>query len=241
MILSTIPANSLAALPLDMRPQTAPMVWQRVFNLLPDSGRVLNAGAGRGGMSLLLDQHGYRVTSVDLHPDHFQVGHLTCQFADLNKPLALGEEGFDAVLAVEVFEHLENPWGFLREALRVLKDGGSLIFTTPNLSNIASRVLFLFEGLFPYFREESFHGCYHVTPIFNWSVERACRTSDGVVEKVLFSRVDWPTKSDVPRYDEGIRRKLLNLLPLNHLTGEVACYVVKKKATAKMEIGLHYK
>ncbi len=39
---------------------------------------------------------------------------------------------FDAVLALEVFEHLLTPFAILHEALRILKPGGSLIVTYPN-------------------------------------------------------------------------------------------------------------
>ena len=229
-----------AQLPRELEPQTAPGVWECVLGLLPGSGRVLNAGAGRGGMSLLLDQRGFQVTSIDLCPENFQAEHMPCLAADLNHPLAFGDGEFDVVLAVEVMEHLENPWGFLREALRVLREDGCLVFTTPNVSSLLSRLVFLCEGTFPYFRDESFAGCHHVTPIFPWSVERACRTERGILEKVLFSRTDWPTRRDVPRHDggNGKRRKLLDLLPLNFLTGEIACYVVRKEMPAKLEADL---
>jgi len=228
-----------AQLPPELEPQTAPGVWECALGLLPGPGRVLNAGAGRGGMSLLLDRRGYQVTSIDLRPENFQAERMSCLAADLNDPLAFGDGEFDLVLAVEVMEHLENPWGFLRESLRVLRENGCFVFTTPNVSSLLSRLVFLCEGTFPYFRDESFAGCHHVTPIFPWSVERACRTANGLLEKLSFSRTDWPTRRDLPRHDggNGKRRKLLDLLPLNLLTGEIACYVVRKKMADKLEAG----
>ena len=39
----------------------------------------------------------------------------------------------DVMLAIDVIEHLENPWLFLRECKRILKPGGVLILTTPNI------------------------------------------------------------------------------------------------------------
>src|SRR2546423_12977648 len=88
-------------LPEPMEPQAAPRVWQMVLEMLPGPCRVLNAGAGRGGMSLLLDRAGYDVTSVDIHPDHFIAEGLNCEQADLNRPLEFADDSFDLVLAVE--------------------------------------------------------------------------------------------------------------------------------------------
>lgn len=235
--------EAMARLPSRMRPQAAPQTWETAFGMLPASGRVLNLGAGRGGISWLLHQAGYEVTSLDLHPEHFMAEGLTCGFADLNQSLPFSDGGFDVVLAVEVVEHLENPWHFMREAIRVLRGDGVLIMTTPNLDSLPSRLGYMFDGLFPYFREQSFVGCYHVSPIFPWTVERCCRTTQATVDRVAYSRVDWPRPDDVPRYDDGkgMRRRLLDRLPLNRLTGEIACYQIRKSGqAATVSVGVHY-
>lgn len=236
-------------LPDTMKPQAAPGTWESVFCLLPEKGHVLNVGAGRGGISWLLREAGYEVTSVDLHPEHFMVDNLECRFADLNHPLPFADGTFNIVLAVEVIEHLENPWQFIREAIRVLRDDGVFLVTTPNVSNLMSRLTYLLEGVFPYFRDDSFSLIYHVTPIFPWTIERCCRTTSAKVEEVGYSRVDWPRKTDVPRHDSGrglrrvlkqLRRVILNRLPLNRFTGEIACYKIRRIATPPLvTIGIH--
>lgn len=234
--------NSMTDLPDHMRPQAAPKTWEAVFNLFPESGRVLNVGAGRGGISQLLNQAGYQVSSVDLHPEHFSARELECKFADLNLSLPFHEHRFDIVLAVEVIEHLENPWHFIREAIRVLVEDGVLIVTTPNVSSLPSRLAYLTEGLFPYFRDNSFSGCYHATPIFPWTISRCCQTTSAKIELVSYSRIDWPRETDIPRHDgnKGIRRMLLDLLPLNQLTGEISCYRIKKTAQIpSVMVGVH--
>ena len=45
------------------------------------------------------------------------------------------KSSFDAVIAGDVIEHLENPSRFLREVSRVLKDGGRLIISTPQAND----------------------------------------------------------------------------------------------------------
>lgn len=230
--------NLFANLQNDLRPQAAPKVWEMIFSMFPGPGKALNAGAGRGGLSWVMDQAGYKVVSVDLHPTHFQVKGLNCELIDLTKPLPFSEGEFELVIAVEVMEHLENPWLFFREALRVLQEGGRFVFTSPNVMSLNSRLIFTLKGLFPYFRDESFFGCYHVTPIFDWAVRRCCTTCCGKIDDIRFSRVEWPRHNDVPRYPGRLRRLLLGLLPCNRLLGEIAGYSIVKDSTVKQEISV---
>ena len=232
-----------AQLPAEMAPQAAPGTWQVALRYLPAPCEILIAGAGRGGLSWLLDREGFTVTSLDLHPDHFVAPSLTCQQADFNESLPLASDSLDCVVAVEVVEHLEAPLFFLREAIRVLRPGGMLIFTSPNVASLPARLLFLRAGLLPYFRPESFFGCYHVTPIFPWTVERWAGTTSARLEAVDYSRANWPDRKDVPRHwERRWKRVLKRLLPVNSLTGEISCYVIRKTAEgAAIERGVHYR
>lgn len=53
------------------------------------------------------------------------------QLRDL--PLHLSPASFDTVLCYETIEHVPNPGQFLTELARVLKRGGTLVLTTPNV------------------------------------------------------------------------------------------------------------
>ena len=51
-------------------------------------------------------------------------------------PLPYGPESFDLVLGMEIFEHLAlDPYFFLCEAARILKPGGHILLSTPNVAS----------------------------------------------------------------------------------------------------------
>jgi ubiquinone/menaquinone biosynthesis C-methylase UbiE len=48
-------------------------------------------------------------------------------------PLPFEDESFDLVFHHDVIEHVHNPYKFLNDEYRVLKKGGYLVYSTPNL------------------------------------------------------------------------------------------------------------
>jgi SAM-dependent methyltransferase len=68
--------------------------------------------------------------------------------------LPLKDETFDLVLLLDVIEHLFDPDHVLDEILRVLKRGGYVIITTPNLASWYNRLCLLF-GWQPFWTEVS--------------------------------------------------------------------------------------
>ena len=48
---------------------------------------------------------------------------------------------FDYITAGETIEHLENPAGFIKEAMRVLKDGGVFALSTPKEEGVSQQVV----------------------------------------------------------------------------------------------------
>ncbi|MEM4474678.1 MAG: methyltransferase domain-containing protein, partial [Candidatus Bathyarchaeia archaeon] len=57
--------------------------------------------------------------------------------------LPFADNSFDVCTMLDVIEHLENPDHAIKEAYRVLKRGGFLILTTPNLASWCNRILLL--------------------------------------------------------------------------------------------------
>lgn len=129
---------------------------EKVIDILSKQpkGDVLDLGCGDGGSSKKLHDLGFKVTASDIDYERFRYHDLIkFRTSDLNATLPFSDKSFDYVLFLEVIEHLYNPLFVIEQISRVLKPQGVLILSTPNILNISSRLRFLFEGSFDFFRE----------------------------------------------------------------------------------------
>lgn len=76
--------------------------------------------------------------------------------SDVFRGLPIADQQVDAITAGELIEHLTDDHAFLRECWRVLKPGGLLALTTPNLTFALNRGLILL-GKMPKFVHEPYH------------------------------------------------------------------------------------
>ena len=112
------------------------------------SPKVLEVGAGHGAFTQKVHESGYDITPCDLFPEIFHYDKLTCTKVDVSKKLPFEDNSFDIIIAVEVMEHIHDHQIFFEESKRILKQGGRLIFSTPNILSLKSRVRFLFSGFY---------------------------------------------------------------------------------------------
>ena len=63
--------------------------------------------------------------------------------ANVEEPLPFADASFDAVVAGELFEHLQFPDALVAEIGRVLRPGGALAGSVPNAFRLQSRLRFL--------------------------------------------------------------------------------------------------
>lgn len=116
---------------------------------------VLDIGCGEGILAATLIRNGNRITGADILPHVANESVLEQYFSvDLNtgiEPMlkALGGKTFDRVLLLDIIEHLLQPEPLLRQMQRLLKPGGQLILSVPNIANIIIRLSLLF-GRFDY-------------------------------------------------------------------------------------------
>jgi SAM-dependent methyltransferase len=114
-------------------------------------GRVLDAPCGDGALSRELGADGWRVCAADIEPRPAPHDGPFVRL-DLDEPLPFADGAFDAVVSLEGIEHLLVPARCLAEFCRILRPGGRLVLTTPNVNSVQSRWHYLIAGRFSGFR-----------------------------------------------------------------------------------------
>jgi SAM-dependent methyltransferase len=135
---------SRSGIPLDASAETHDQVlaW---FDAWP-RGAVLDAPSGGGALAHELAAMGFDVVGGDYDRGEIRGRGFRRVCLDLNRPLPFGDASFDYVACVEGIEHLERPVDALREMRRVIRPGGRLVLTTPNVLHLGSRARMLFTG-----------------------------------------------------------------------------------------------
>lgn len=138
--------------------------------------RVLDVGCGLGFFAQRLVERGALVTACDLGPNLVEITRqrvkCACEVVDA---LALverfGPESFDGVVSSECIEHTPDPLAAVRQMARVLKPGGFLSISTPNLAWLPVVRLATILRLRPFDGLENFS---------TWSGLRRCLKSEGL-------------------------------------------------------------
>jgi ubiquinone/menaquinone biosynthesis C-methylase UbiE len=102
--------------------------------------RVLDLGSGMGGGLVALRRAGLDVVGLDYNPAYCRIAQLRGRRYDLRLPLVVGAgealpfpaQRFDAVICLDVLEHVQRPAVVLAEMHRVLRPGGVVLTTVPN-------------------------------------------------------------------------------------------------------------
>lgn len=129
-------------------------IHERVAEILEkeERGPLLDVPAGEGALASRLQALGFDVRCCDLYTEIFRLREVEIRRGDLSKSLPYGDAEFDYVTCVEGIEHIENPQAAVREFARVLRAGGQLIVSTPNILNIEERLKWLFYGYTSHFK-----------------------------------------------------------------------------------------
>jgi SAM-dependent methyltransferase len=109
---------------------------------LPDLGgrTAIDIPSGEGRASYMFAKRGAQVRAFDLYPEFTKVEGIKGEYADLNDGVPVEDGYADYLICQEGIEHMPDKVAIFREFNRALKDGGTLIITTPNLSNARGRV-----------------------------------------------------------------------------------------------------
>lgn len=147
--------------------------------------QVLELASGDGSIARLLKKSGYNVWGSDIVLEQLeelkkQEIHITR--VDVSEKFPFSDSTFDAIVAGDIIEHVFDVDIFFKECYRVLKNGGLLIITTPNLAALQDRIRFLF-GYSPK-QIQPCHEFYklHIRP---FTLKLLCKTYEDYGFKIL--------------------------------------------------------
>jgi SAM-dependent methyltransferase len=125
---------------------------------------IIDLGCGDGSALAVAAEHNpaHRFAGIDWSADALrraQALGLTVLRGSANPVLPVADGAADVVIMSELIEHLVDPDGAVAEVRRVLRPGGSLLLSTPNLAAWYNRGL-LALGIQPVFSEVSLRGVY---------------------------------------------------------------------------------
>lgn len=118
--------------------------------------RVLDFGTGEGDMAISIKQHFPQhevvaadvLISEDVKRKLMRAGVHVCEQKLRIEPrrrLPIENDSFDAILFLEVLEHIiDEPMHVFSELHRILRSGGYLFLTTPNIATLFNRMMLLF-------------------------------------------------------------------------------------------------
>lgn len=126
----------------------------RVEPLLDRPLRILDLGCGSGAfcrqLAGLYRARGWdpaeHLLGIDIVETKFDGAGVPFRRVDLNHTLPFEDGSFDVVVSIEVLEHVHAPYVLMEELKRILRPGGTLVFSVPNVANVLSRFGFLADG-----------------------------------------------------------------------------------------------
>lgn len=114
--------------------------------------RLLDVGCGEGSLALHLKTRFNEVHGIDISAEAVRLAQqrgVRASRVNLNvESIPYPDAHFDAVVALDVIEHVFDPVAFVKEIHRVLAAKGTVVISTPNIRKI-QRIVSLVMGHFP--------------------------------------------------------------------------------------------
>lgn len=126
--------------------------YHHLLQLIPEGVTVLDYGCGWGAFSKMMEEKGNKVTGIDHSKNEVEIcklvwgGAKNLEFKNIGID-KIKSGSFDCLTSIQVIEHTHNPGNYLSECNRVLKKGGRIILSIPNIINPRFFVPLLRPGL----------------------------------------------------------------------------------------------
>ena len=144
-----------------------------------EESKLLDIGCGTGIILELLKKYGtgygVELSSLGIRMLRKRKQRLIVQ-ADANRVIPFKNDIFDAIMCLDVLEHLKNDTGLLKEMLRICKPGGIIIITVPAM-------MFLWS-----YHDDALHHKrrYTKAPLVNKMVNLDCRLAKASYFNMIF-------------------------------------------------------
>lgn len=136
------------------------------------SGRIMDVGCGTGLLVRMLRDGGYDAEGVELNAESAAWGRQHYGVRIHSRALercGFAARSLDAVLMTDVLEHTRHPGEFLRGVARLVRPGGVVFVTFPDIASVESRYQRMLARAL---RREWLWGTCHV-PLHVWEFTRA--------------------------------------------------------------------
>jgi 2-polyprenyl-3-methyl-5-hydroxy-6-metoxy-1,4-benzoquinol methylase len=204
---------------------------------LPAGVRVLDVGAGTGALAKQLVDIGCRVSCTSWN-DRVAVP-VPAYRIDLDAAFSVasvGGEPYDLVTCVEVIEHVENPSALLRSLRDVVRPGGHVIVSTPNVESAQARIQWLLRGCPLIFSGQEVERNRHISMMWRQGLEFLIdRTGFDIESRQMLAgpRLRSTLQSLVKRPLYAVMDRLL----LGDTFGETRLYVLRPGSRAAQKSG----
>jgi methionine biosynthesis protein MetW len=195
-----------------------------IMDLLIGGERLLDIGCGDGSISIL-NKHKFReIHGIDISETALREAaekEVIVRLINLNEqPIPNKNSYYDAILCMDLIEHVIDPLNVLVEIKRVLKHNGQLLLTTPNIRYFRQLWKLIRLGEFPHTAGNSdiVWGGGHIHYF-------TIKDITGLLEKAGFYRVK--THLNKRQLKRSWKRHLVKILIRKNLFMEYCCnYIV---------------
>jgi SAM-dependent methyltransferase len=165
-----------------------PLRKEFILKAIGRGKRVLDVGCLGGQITQLIRNQNNDVVGLEANPKAAEIARargIEVVVANVEDGIPFPPSSLDAVSAAEIVEHLYDTKHFFEEVARVLRPGGTFVFTTPNLNSIENRIRVAsggYLGMTGAYPEDHFGG--HVRVFNRQKIDELCGHTGFKVEVI---------------------------------------------------------